>query len=156
MTTGLFDALDAAAKQAEEERVALRLRARLDRERAGRDAKWAAMSHADILRMRIEESRKDLDMITTACLGVAVPMWIKRMRHWLPREREERAQALVETLAYTQGSAAMVDRDAMLSSKKHNPCEMAGAFNVVAEGLAILAHCPGGIVLASYHLEVKP
>lgn len=133
-----------------------RIRARFDRERAERDAKWAATSDEEILRMRIEESRNGLDMITTAALGVAVPMWIDRMRHWFPREREHRAHALVETLAFTQGSAAMVDRDAMLSSKKHNPGEMAAAFNVLAEGLACLAYCPGGIVFAGNHWEAKP
>jgi hypothetical protein len=156
MTAGLFDGLDAAAKQAEEERIVARIRARFDRQRIEREAKWAATSDEQILRMRIDESKGGLDTITTACLGVAVPMWIERMRHWFPREREERAQALVELTAHSQGVAAIADREAALSSKLHRPGEMALAFNAVAEGLAILAYCPGGVVFAGHHWEVTP
>lgn len=136
--------------------IAARINARLDRERAERDAKWAAMSHEDILRMRIDESANDFDAITKACLGAAVPMWIDRMRRWLPREREERAHAHVELTAHSQGVAAIADREAALSSKLHRPGEMGLAFNAVAEGVAILAYCPGGVVFAGSHWEVKP
>ncbi len=135
--------------------VTAHIRARFVRMRAEREAKWAATTDAQLLQMRIEESSKDLDTITSACLAVAVPMWIERMRHWLPREIEQRAHALVEITASDQGVAAMVDDEARTTAKKRNPGSLGKAFNAIAEGLACLAHCPGGVVFAGSHWEVR-
>jgi hypothetical protein len=123
------------------------------KQRAKRDAA-PPLSDSTLLRMRIEESSKQMDPITSACLGVAVPMWIERMRHWLPREIEQRAHALVEITAHDQAVAAMVDDAARASTKRHQPGQLGKAFNAIAEGLACLAHCPGGIVFAGHHWEV--
>lgn len=136
----------------EECRIAARIATRRAKERATRDAKWAATSDEQLLRMRIEESRGDLDLVTSACLGVAVPMWIDRMRHWLPREREQRAQALVEIIAHHQAIAAICDTEARGTARRG---DLAVAFSAIAEGLACLAHCPGGVVFAGNHWEVR-
>lgn len=134
----------------EETAVAERIRARQARERAERDAKWAATSDEDLLRMRIQESRGGLDLITSACLGVAVPMWIDRMRFWLPRERQQRAHALVEIIAHHQAIAAICDTEARGTARRG---DLGVAFNAIAEGLACLAYCPGGVVFAGHHWE---
>jgi hypothetical protein len=121
-----------------------------ERRRPEREARWSSKSAAELLALRIEESRGDLDLVTTACLGVAVPMWIDRMRHWLPREREQRAQALVEIVAHHQAIAALCDAEARGTARRG---DIGVAFNAVAEGLALLAYCPGGIVFGGHHWE---
>ena len=136
-----------------DELTADRIRARFDRMRVEREAYWGSRTGEELLRMRIEASRGDTDEITRMSLGVAVPMWIDRMRDWSPGFREQKAHELVEITAFDQGVAALCDRDAALSSKLHNPGEMAGAFNAVAQGLACLAFCPGGVVFAGHHWE---
>jgi alpha-L-fucosidase len=152
---GLFAALDEATKQAEQAQALERMRVRRARERAERDAKWAATTDEQLLRMRIEESSKEMDPITSACLAVAVPMWIDRMRHWLPREIDQRAHALVDITAFDPSIAALVDDVARATTKKRSPGSLGKSFNAIAEGLACLAHCPGGIVFAGSHWEVK-
>lgn len=138
------------------EAITAHVRARFVRMRAEREAKWARTTDAQLLRMRIEGSAKDMDPITSACLAVAVPMWIDKMRHWLPREIEQRAHALVAVTAFDPSIAALVDDTARTSTKKHQPGKLGKAFDAIAEGLACLAHCPGGVVFAGYHWEVKP
>lgn len=113
----------------------------------------ASPTEAEQLRMRIDLSRGDTDEITRMSLGLAVPIWIDRMRDWRPAYRQLVAHELVEVTAFEQGSAAMCDPDAALSSKLHRPGEMTGAFNAVAQGLACLAFCPGGVVFAGHHWE---
>jgi alpha-L-fucosidase len=138
-----------------EQEIAAHIKARFVRMRAEREAKWAATTDAELLRMRIDESSGEMDPITSACLGVAVPMWIDKMRYWLPREIEQRAHALVEITAFDQSVAAMVDDAARASTKRHHPGQLGKAFNAIAEGLACLAHCPGGVVFAGQHWEAK-
>lgn len=131
--------------------VADRIAARFARQRAEREAKWAATSDEEILRMRIEESRKDLDDVTTAFLGLTVPMWIEMMRPWHADRRVHKGRELVEVIAYEQAVAAMCDPEARGTAKRG---EKGRAFNAVAQGLACLAFCPGGIVFAGHHWEV--
>lgn len=129
---------------------------RAQRRDRARRAAAPQLTDAELLTRRIFESRGDTDEITRMSLGLAVPMWIDRMLYWRPSYREQVAQELVEITAGDQGMAALCDRDAALSSKRHNPGEMADAFNAVAQGLACLAFCPGGVVFAGYHWEVTP
>lgn len=150
----LFDAVDAAAEQARSAERSAHITARFAKMRVEREAKWAATSDEELLRMRVEASVGDTDATTKMCLGLAVPIWIDRMRYWRPDYRVQVAHDLVEIIAFDQGVAAMVDRDAMLSSKRRRPGELGKAFNAVAQGLACLAFCPGGIVFAGCHWEV--
>jgi hypothetical protein len=130
--------------------IAERIRARRARERAEREAKWAGMSDTDILRLRIEESRGEVDFVTGAFLGLSVPMWIEEMRAWSPDRREHKAHELSEVIAYGAGAAALADPDRRGTTKRG---ALGGAFNAVAQGLACLAFCPGGVVFAGHHWE---
>lgn len=129
-----------------------RIAERFAKMRAEREAKWAATSDEELLRMRIEESRKDLDPVTTAFLGVSVPMWIALMRPWHPERRATKAHELVEIIAYEQGVAALCDPEARGTARRG---ELGKAFNAIAQGLACLAFCPGGIVFAGNHWEER-
>lgn len=120
--------------------------------RAEREAKWAATSDEELLRMRVAESEHDVDPVTKAFLGVTVPMWIDLMRRWHPERRQHKAHDLVEVIAYEQGVAALCDPEARGTARKG---EIAKAFNAVAQGLACLAFCPGGIVFAGHHWEAN-
>lgn len=133
--------------------VMARILARRAREREAREAKWSAMSAEEILRLRIEDSRGHIDRITTAFLGASVPLWIEKLRQWSPERRERRAHELVEILAYDQAMAALCDCEARGTA---GPGELGKAFNAVAEGLACLAFCPGGVVFAGHHWQGSP
>lgn len=137
---------------AEEERIAARITERFRKMRVEREAKWAATTDEEILRMRIDESAGDLDPITKACLGMAVPMWIDRMQYWRPAYREETAHKLAEVVAYEQSVAALCDTEARGTARKG---DLGKAFNAIAQGLACLAFCPGGVVFAGSHWEAK-
>jgi hypothetical protein len=120
--------------------------------RSERAAKWARTSDEEILRIRIEASAKDVDPVTRAFLGLTVPMWIDRMRSWHPDRRVHKGHELVEIIAYEQSVAAMCNPEARGTAKRG---EKGLAFNAVAQGLACLAYCPGGIVFAGHHWEVR-
>jgi hypothetical protein len=128
---------------------------RLDRqraERAERAAKWAATSDDEILRMRVAESEQDVDPVTKAFLGLTVPMWIELMRPWHAERRVHKGHELAELIAYEQAIAAMCDPEARGTVKRG---ELGKAFNAIAQGLACLAYCPGGIVFAGHHWEAS-
>jgi len=129
-----------------------RIAERFARERAEREAKWAATTPEQLLRMRIEESAKEFDPISRAFLGLAVPMWIDQMRFWSAERRVRKGHELVEVIAYDQGVAALCDPEARGTARQGG---LANAFNALAQGLACLAFCPGGIVFAGHHWEVK-
>ncbi len=145
-------AAKATARKTEPDEAAIveRIRARRARERAEREAKWAAMSAADILRLRIEESRGEVDFVTGAFLGISVPLWIEEMRAWSADRREHKAHELGKVIAYGAGAAALADPDRRATSKRG---ELGNAFNALAQGLACLAYCPGGIVFAGHHWQ---
>lgn len=136
----------------EETRVAARIAARQARERAARDAKWAATTDEQILRMRIEESRGDLDPVTTTFLGLAVQMWMNEMRGWDPERRAHKGRELANVIAYEQAVAALCDPEARGTVKKG---DRARAFNAIAQGLGCLAFCPGGVVFGGHHWEER-
>lgn len=137
----------------EQARAAARIATRRARERAERDAKWAATTDEQLLRMRIDESRGDLDPVTSTFLGLAVTMWIDEMRAWHPERRVHKGRELVEVIAYEQGVAALADPEARGTAKQG---EKSRAFNAIAQGLGCLAFCPGGVVFAGHHWEVRP
>lgn len=124
---------------------------RYRRRREQRNAEIAAITPEQWLTMRIEASKQDLDPITTACLGVAVPMWIDRMRGWQSEARQETALELGDLIACSQGAAALSDPEARGTARKG---ELARVFNALAQGVAILAFCPGGITFAGHHWAV--
>jgi hypothetical protein len=130
-----------------------RIAERFARMRVERAAKWARTSDEEILRMRIAESEQDVDPVTKAFLGLTVPMWIELMRPWRPERREQKAHELGELIAYEQGVAALCDPEARGTARKG---ELGKAFNAIAQGLACLAFCPGGIVFAGHHWEALP
>lgn len=127
-----------------------RIAERFARMRAERQAKWAATSDEDILRMRIEASEQDVDAVTKGFLGLTVPMWIELMRPWRPERRVQKGHELVEIIAYEQAIAAICEPEARGTARKG---EVARGFNAIAQGLAVLAYCPGGIVFAGHHWE---
>jgi len=129
-----------------------RIALRRARERAEREAQWAAMSDEQLLRLRIAESAAEFDRVTGAFLGLAVPMWIDQMRYWPAERRANKAHELAEVIAFGQGSAAMADPAARGTEKKGG---LALTFNALAQGLACLAFCPGGVVFAGHHWEER-
>ncbi len=139
--------------ETDEAATAERIRLRFQKMRAEREAYWSSRTEEDLLRMRIEESQGDTDSLTKALLGLAVPMWIDKMRHWRWAYRQEVARKLVDIICSEQAIAAMCDPDARGTARKGG---LGGAFNAVAQGLAILSFCPGGIVFAGHHWEACP
>jgi len=137
----------------DDERAALeeRLAKRGALERAAREAKWAATTDEQLLRMRLDESREACDPMLALFLAAAVPMWIDQMKGWDRKRIERTAHELTDTVTSSQGIAAMVDPDARGTERKG---DLAKAFNAVAQGLACLAFCPGGIVFGGHHWEV--
>ncbi len=109
------------------------------------------LSDSTLLRMRIDESRAACDPMLALFLGTAVPLWIDQMKNWAPSVIQQTAHDLVDIVTSSQGIAAMVDPDARGTERKG---ELAKAFNAVAQGLACLAFCPGGIVFGGHHWEV--
>jgi hypothetical protein len=144
--------LDDAERAAEEQRISEIIRLRYERERAAREAFWAKQTPEDILRMRIEESRGALDPVTSAFLGMTVPLYIEEMRDWSPDRRVHTAHELGEIVAFSQGAAALADPEARGTAKRG---ELAKVFNAIARGLACLAYCPGGVVFAGNHWEAE-
>ena len=109
------------------------------------------MTDSALLRTRLDDSRANCDPMLALFLQAAVPGWIYAMKDWdLPRI-ERTAHGLTDIIACSQGIAAMVDPDARGTERKG---EVGKSFNAVAQGLACLAHCPGGIVFGGHHWEV--
>lgn len=81
------------------------------------------------------------DLLTTSLLA-AVPLWIHRMRDWSPEERCRRSPELADHVA-AHGD--------ILQFKSKKRGETAEAFNRLAEGVAILAHQPGGVTVFGLH-----
>ena len=135
-----------------EARIVARIKARFVRMRAEREAYWASRTAEDLLRMRIEESVGDTDAITRSLLGFAVPIWIDKMRFWRWEYRQQVAALCQEVISHHQGIAAICDTEARGTARKG---DLALCFNAMAQGLALLAFCPGGIVFAGHHWEAQ-
>lgn len=93
-----------------------------------------------------------LDATTMVFLRLAVPLWVERYRDLPASICNARAHAIAPTLASHQGVAAIIDPDARGTVKKGS---MGGAFNLLAEGLALMSLCPGGVDFGGEHWEAK-
>lgn len=136
------------------ELIAARIHARFVRMRAEREAKWATTTEEEMLLMRIAESGAvGWDNWFIGLLITAVPMWAHRHFKTAPDERVSRAHALGEVIAYSQGAAAIVDKDSPPVTK--GEASTANAFNAIAEGIAIGAYCPDGATFGGLHWTVE-
>ncbi len=138
---------DEAAREA---RIVARIKARFARMRVEREAYWASRTEEQLLQMRLEESQGDIDPMTRSMLGLAVPLWIDRMRFWRWEYRQQVAVLCRDVIAHHQGIAAICDTEARGTARKG---DLALCFNAMAQGLGLLAFCPGGIVFAGHHWE---
>jgi len=109
----------------------------------------------ELFRSRILESARNVDPVLKACLELAVPLWVERHQTTSPEAREKRAQELVEITAFSPGIAKMTE-PRLRPGKQRKGQTMAEAFNAVAEGLGLLAYCPGGVTWGGCHWEVVP
>lgn len=121
--------------------------------RERRQAHQASLTDADLLAVRIEESRGDVGELTRQFLGLAVPMWIERLRWWPASYRERRAHAIGEELAASHALVADDNPEGRVPRSERG--EVALGFNLIAEALALLAFCPGGVVFAGEHWQAK-
>lgn len=145
--------LSAAELEREKERLLRMWRAfaiAQERDRARREAN--PPSAEELLERRIRESRGDTDPITRAFLACAVDLWIHEFRYWSPEARVRKAHELADVIAFEQGVAVMCDAEARGTGRKG---ALGEAFNAVAQGLALLAYCPGGVTFAGQHWEAQ-
>jgi hypothetical protein len=85
----------------------------------------------------------DNDALLRITLSAAVPLWIERLRTTPLAELMKRAPELADVIA-SKGDVLQYKR------KKG---ESAHAFNALAEALAIMSFCPGGVTFAGDHWE---
>jgi hypothetical protein len=85
-----------------------------------------------------------------AALDAAVPLYVERFRR-LPPDELERAFADHARLMELATLIGEHGDDLLFRSKK--PGASADVFNRVAEGIALLSFCPGGIDLFGRHWE---
>lgn len=116
-------------------------------------AHLASLTDADLLALRIAESESDTGPLTRQFLGLAVPMWIDKMRYWPASYREKRAHELGEELAASQGLVADDNPEGRVPRSERG--EVAPQFNLLAQGLALIAFCPGGVVFAGQHWQAE-
>jgi hypothetical protein len=130
-----------------------RFRAAYERRRAEREARAAALTDADLLDLRLaEDEAVGWSVLFLACLLDAVPLWAHRHYRTDPDARVGRAHELGESIAYSQGAAAIADKDSPPVRKGEH--STANAFNAIAEGLAIGAYCPDGAAFGGMHWQV--
>jgi hypothetical protein len=86
------------------------------------------------------------DSVLATTLSLAVPLWIAEVRTWSPEKRQARAQICGQTVA-SKGDVIQ------FRSKKKG--ETAEAFNRLAEGIALLAFCPGGVKAFGMHFQAS-
>lgn len=121
--------------------------------RERREAHSASLTNADLLAVRIEESRSDVAPIAAQFLKLAVPMWIDSMRWWRPAHREMVAHRVGEEIAASHALVADENPEGRVPRSEQGT--VAVGFNLVAQGLALLAFCPGGVVFAGCHWEAQ-
>ncbi|HEU4582678.1 MAG TPA: hypothetical protein VFS67_30685 [Polyangiaceae bacterium] len=122
--------------------------------RERKQAHLSSLSDADLLALRIDESRSDVGEVTRICLCLAVPMWIDKMRWWRAARREQLAHELGEEIAASHVLVADDNPEGRVPSSERGTVAL--GFNRIAQGLALLAFCPGGVVFAGEHWQAQP
>jgi hypothetical protein len=84
------------------------------------------------------------ETLIKSALTVAVPIWIAAVREMTPEQRMERAHDCLERIQ-------SAGENILYRSKKEGVS--ADGFNAVAEGIACLAFCPGGVTVFDQHWE---
>jgi hypothetical protein len=79
-----------------------------------------------------------------ATLQVAVPMWIEKLKARSLAEIQERSHSVLADVIASRG-------DVLQFASKKTRRQTAEAFNALAEGLAGLGFCPGGVRFAGDH-----
>ena len=79
-------------------------------------------------------------------LGAAVPLWVFKLRQQPWKVLSKRAHECAHIVA---------EKGDILQYRGKKPGETAAAFNALAEGLAILSFCPGGVTFLGEHWENK-
>jgi len=87
-------------------------------------------------------------------LCAAVPMWVERVRLQGWDYRLQRARECAQVLA-SDGDKILYATPAKRGKDGTRTRGTAEAFNHLAEGLACLAFCPGGVTFLGEHFEVK-
>lgn len=138
----------------EEEIITERVRLRFDKMRAERQAYWQSRTEQDLLRMRIEASTDDVPPLMRLFLSTSVPMWIDEVRYWRPAYREQKAHQIGEEIGASQALVADENPEGRVGKGERG--RVAVGFNLLAQGLGLLAYCPGGVVFAGHHWEASP
>jgi hypothetical protein len=85
------------------------------------------------------------DVVLVESLRFAVPLWIEELRDCTPDQRMARASRCA-TVVGEKGDALQFKGQSAAARRS-----TAEAFNRLAEGLAIAAYMPGGVVFAGHH-----
>jgi hypothetical protein len=88
----------------------------------------------------MNKSNNSLEMM----LGIAVPLWIEKLRHASWDYIMKRASECSDVIVYEADNI-------LYKSKKKG--ETAEAFNRLAEGIACLSFVPGGVTVFGKHWE---
>lgn len=131
-----------------------RVRLRFEKMRAERQAYWASRTDQELLAMRIEESQGDAPPLMRLFLSTSVPMWIDEVRYWRPAYREQKAHEIGEEISASQELVADANVEGRVGKGERG--WVAIGFNLLAQGLALLAYCPGGVVFAGHHWQASP
>lgn len=79
-------------------------------------------------------------------LSCAVPLWIERARRYTDAEFKKRVELAGQKVA---------ERGDIIQFRSRRAGQSAEAFNALAEGLALLAFCPGGVYFLGMHFEAN-
>lgn len=97
---------------------------------------------------------EDSNPILMGMLELAVPMWIDRLRPLPWTEIERRRERCADVLAFASPGVDIAGLASRATDGKKGG--VAAAFNVMAEALAILSFCPGGVTFSGSHWEAAP
>lgn len=79
-------------------------------------------------------------------LQVAIPLWIEQLKGLSWDDLTERAHRAAQIVA---------EKGDIIQYASTKPGETAKAFNALAEGVAVLSFCPGGVTFLGDHWETK-
>lgn len=87
------------------------------------------------------------DTLLRLSLMTAVPMWQMNIRGWSDERRAERSGIC---------SQAVAEKGDIILYRSKKKGATAGAFNRMAEGVALLSFAPGGVTIFGMHFEANP